>query len=203
MDISYLMIISKYLTLTSILLFCGGLLLATPTGISLIEQQQALATTPTIIHTSPIVASDPTETVVTGTPIHISVPSVNIDVDIANGVYNPRTATWTLTENTAFFASITNPANNIGGNTFIYGHDSTKIFGNLRQIKASATATITTANGYVFVYTFVSTEKVEPSDVAVLNYNGTTPRLTLQTCPGVPNLTRQIFYFDFTSYSKV
>jgi LPXTG-site transpeptidase (sortase) family protein len=195
--------VSKYLASASLILFGSGIAIALPLGSSWLQEQQAIAAAPTIIRSSPLQPPKPQQVVISGNPVHISVSSVNVDTSIVNGVYNAQNGTWTLSEDSAFFAAITSPANTIGGNTFIYGHDSAKIFGNLRSITTGAVATVTTDNGYEFIYTFVSTEKVQPTDVLVLDYTASPARLTLQTCPGVPNLTRQMFYFTLISYKKV
>src|SRR5579864_2158295 len=58
---------------------------------------------------------------VSGTPVHIKVPSVGIDINVIPGYYYPKTQSWTLSNNNAQYGVITAKANNKSGGTFIYG----------------------------------------------------------------------------------
>lgn len=136
-----------------------------------------------------------------GTPRHIIVPSLGIDTEVADGTYNPKTGDWTITEDAAYFAVASDPANSESGNTFIYGHNSQKIFGKLMNIQENAEVIITTDNGYEFSYIFIRADAVKPTDVHSLLYDGK-PRLTLQTCSGFWNQNRQMFYFELAGYKK-
>lgn len=198
--------IHKSLILISLLLFGSGVALATPLGISWLEQRQALETALTTSQPAAVTkaVAKTSPSIVQGTPRHIVVPSLGIDASIEDGSYDPTTGKWTLSEESAFYATPTDLANSGSGNTFIYGHNSQKIFGKLIHIQAGAEVTVTTDNGYAFTYIYVGTDAAKPTDVqAALTYSGTTPRLTLQTCAGAWNQTRQLFYFDLKSYAKV
>ena len=70
----------------------------------------------------------PTPVLVEGEPVHLSIPRLNINLDIINGVYDPTTQTWTLTDNKAEYATITTEPNNESGNTLIYGHNIDQVF---------------------------------------------------------------------------
>lgn len=196
--------IRKQLVIISILLFGSGLSLAAPLGLSWLEQRQALASASAIdkpldTTAQPVLKDSPN--IIKGTPRRLTVPSLGIDVTVVDGSYDARTGHWTLSEDTAFYATPTNLINSDSGNTFIYGHNSQKIFGKLLHIQAGAEVTVTTDNGYNFTYLFTSTEAVKPTDVYALEYSGK-PRLTLQTCSGLWNQTRQMFYFKLQSYRR-
>ena len=194
--------IHKYLIGLSILLFSSGVAIVAPIGLSWLEQRQALDAAPNATIKVAKVSLNDAQTLIKGTPRHISVPSLGIDVTVNDGVYNARTAEWTLSDTSAFYATPTDPVNSQGGNTLIYGHNSKEIFGKLLDIQPSAEVTVTTDNGYVFTYVYTSTEAVKPNDVRPLAYEGK-PRLTLQTCSGIWNQTRQMLYFDLKEYHKV
>jgi len=198
---NYFMNIHKYLIGLSILLFGSGVAIAAPIGLSWLEQQQATATSSNVTVATPQTPLKETPTLVKGIPRHISVSSLGIDVSIADGVYDERTGEWTLSDTSAFYATPTNPVNSDSGNTLIYGHNSDEIFGKLLKIQQGAEVTVTTDNGYVFTYVYTSTEAVRPTDTRPLVYEGK-PRLTLQTCSGIWNQTRQMFYFDLKEYHK-
>jgi LPXTG-site transpeptidase (sortase) family protein len=197
--------IHKKLFIISVILFSSGFSVVAPLGLSWLEHYRALSSVsatsiPLVITTKPNSASKPDY--IEGTPRHITVPSLGIDTNIVDGLYDNKTGNWTLTEDSAFFATTSNLVNSDSGNTFIYGHNSQKIFGKLLNINAGAEVIITTDNGYEFTYVFLATEAVRPTDVYTLNYSGK-PRLTLQTCSGVWNQTRQMSYYELTKYRKI
>lgn len=196
--------IHTLLIIIAIILCSAGVAIVTPLGLSWVEQRQAAATAP--VSQQPFVSNTPPALpdkpgVIKGTPRHITIKSLGIDVTVADGSYDARTNQWTLNEDSAFYATPTNPINSDSGNTFIYGHATQKIFGNLPRIQKDAEVTVTTDNGYVFTYTYVTKETVKPTDVAALEYSGK-PRLTLQTCTGFWNQTREMVYFELKDYYK-
>jgi LPXTG-site transpeptidase (sortase) family protein len=201
-----IMNLHKTLVILSISLFGAGLALAAPLGLLWLQQRQALAAMaaePSITTTTTPAVADTKPNVVQGTPVHIVIPSLGIDAPVSNGYYDPHTGQWTLSEGSAYYATPTSLANSDTGNTFIYGHNSQKIFGKLLNIQTGAEATVTTDNGYAFTYIYQSTVAVPPTDVgAALTYSGP-PRLTLQTCSGLWHQTRQMVYFTLKEYRKV
>lgn len=134
---------------------------------------------------------------VSGVPKHISLPRLGISLDIKPGYYNKASQTWTLSNTNAHFATVTAPANNQSGNTFIYGHNKETVFKNLSNIKPGDTAIITTTNNLTFTYVFSGQRTTNPNDVSLFAYTGK-PILTLQTCSGVFYQNRQLFTFNFT-----
>ncbi len=142
------------------------------------------------------------QSIAQGRPRYISVPSLGIHTTVNDGIYNSTTGQWTLSEDAAYYATPTNLINSRGGSTLIYGHNSKTIFGDLPRIKSGAEAVVTTDAGYVFTYIYQNTEMVTPTNVSVLNYQGG-PRLTLQTCSGIWNESRQMFNFSLKDYIQL
>lgn len=130
-----------------------------------------------------------------GKPVTMQIPSLNIDLPVANGYYNTSSKTWTLSNDKAHFATITPEPNNQAGNTFIYGHNRKQVFASLNKIKPGAEVTIKTDNNHVFTYKFVSSYETNPNDDRLFKYQGA-PILTLQTCSGLWYQNRQLFRFD-------
>jgi len=194
------MIAHKYLIGVSVMLFGSGVALTVPLGLSRFEQQKAISAAQSVRVATPPQAQAPS--VISGTPRHIDAPSVGISLPVADGNYDPSTGNWTLSDDGAFFATPTSPANSDNGNTFIYGHAVQKIFGRLPRLTIGADVTITTDNGYAFTYTYVKSEIVDPTNVNLFAYQGK-PRLTLQTCSGVWSENRQLFYFNLKEYHKL
>lgn len=135
-------------------------------------------------------------TVIAGKPVRVKVPAANIDLPIADGTYDNKKATWTLSDTTAHYALVTPFANNTQGNTFVYGHNTNQVFGRLLKIAVGDKAYIETDNKKVFEYTLRSSKDVEPSDVSLFTYKGK-PILTMQTCAGTWDQNRRLFTFDF------
>lgn len=132
---------------------------------------------------------------ISGNPVHISIPSVGISVDIEKGYYNASNQTWTLSKTKAEFATVTNEPNNQGGNTFIYGHNRPQVFNKLLQVSTGSSVIITTDNGHTFTYMYKSVRDTKPTDTSLFEYQGD-PILTLQTCSGVWYENRRLFTFN-------
>lgn len=137
-----------------------------------------------------------------GHPVKIEVPSVGVSLPIVDGAYDATKGTWTLTDDKVQFATITKEPNTRKGQTFIYGHATSWVFGPLLRLQPGAEAFVTTDNGFVFSYKLDTHEVVNPTDIGVLDYDGPS-RLTLQTCTG-PTLSefRQLFYFNYTGHKR-
>ncbi len=147
------------------------------------------------------VKPNPKTTLIKGHPTAISIPSLNINLQIIDGFYNSGSGAWTLTLDKAQFATVTSEPNNVSGNTFIYGHYRPEVFAYLHLIKPGSQAIVTTDNGYKFYYKFTQTYATSPQDGSVFTYEGT-PMLTVQTCSGAWFQNRQMFLFDYVSYKK-
>jgi len=130
-----------------------------------------------------------------GTPTHITIPSVNIDLEIIPGYYTPSNKSWTLTRDKAQWGTMTAKANNKEGSTFIYAHNRVGVFHTLPKIQLGAEVIINTDNNHLFTYKFVNSTVTSPSDTSLFSYEGK-PVLVLQTCTGLWYQDRQLFMFD-------
>jgi len=137
---------------------------------------------------------------ISGTPIHITIPSVGISNNVIPGYYYPATRSWTLSLNNVQYGVMSAKANNIGGATYIYGHDRLGLFYPLSKIAPGANATVATANGHTFIYTYRSNVVTSPSDTSIFKYKGA-PVLVLQTCSGIWYQSRQLFIFNLTKWT--
>ena len=135
---------------------------------------------------------------VAGRPVRIVIADSGIDLPVDEGYYDSATDAWTLSGYHAQFAMLSTLANNLGGDTFIYGHNNNYVFGALRHNTpaAGAPATIYTDNGHIFSYKFDAASSLSPDDTSVLKYNGP-PQLTIQTCTGGVNEWRTMYRFAF------
>ncbi len=134
--------------------------------------------------------------VTSGVPVRIVIPTLGIDLPVDPGRYNPTDNSWTLSGYHAQYAEMTALANNYGGNTFIYGHRNKYVFLYLYRLKTDDRVLVYTSNNHIFSYNFVSAETVAPDNTSILDYQGP-PIMTIQTCTGNWNESRQMFKFDF------
>ncbi len=139
--------------------------------------------------------------IISGIPVNIDIPSLNINLPVVNGYYNSKTGAWNVSDTAAQYATPSVPINNTAGNTLIYGHYRKSVFAYLHLIKPGATLTVTTANGYLFTYRFVQTYPTQPTDTSVFTYNGPA-MLTVQTCSGAFFQNRQMFQFALVGYQE-
>lgn len=138
-----------------------------------------------------------------GRPVRIVIPSESVDLPLIPGVYDPATNSWTLSGYEAQFATSSAPANNVGGETFIYGHNNNYVFGALRHVTPTvgAEALIYTDNNHIFSYRFEKIWSVGPDDVTTLEYQGP-PVLLIQTCTGSLNELRTMYLFKFVKVAQ-
>jgi len=136
-----------------------------------------------------------TSNVIQGFPSEFAIPSLNMDLTVIPGIYNPKTKTWTLSLDKVQYAVITPQPNNVSGNTFIYGHYRSEVFARLHTIHMGAQAVVKTTNGHTFYYQLSSIRTTSPNDVSVFSYVGK-PIMTVQTCTGLFFQNRQLFTFD-------
>ena len=187
----------RFITKSRILVVIGSLLIIVGAGLllSIIRSQannQVVAGPPTTSITKPV-STEPS--VIQGYPTEFMVPSLNMDLSVIPGVYNPKTKTWTLSLDKVQYAVMTPEPNNQSGNTFIYGHYRKEVFARLHTIKSGAQAIVKTSNGHTFYYQLASVRTTSPNDVSVFDYVGK-PIMTVQTCTGVFFQNRQLFTFD-------
>lgn len=181
----------------------GGIAVMTPFALIWHQNRTALAKSGPAISVpavAPLPAPKPA--LITGKPVRLEIPSLGFNLEVADGVYNPKTATWSLSRDKAHYALPSTQPNNEEGNTLIYGHYRKEVFARLHLIKEGAQVFVTTDNGYRFTYTFQKTEAYDPADTSIFAYTGA-PQLTIQTCSGAYMQNRQMFHFTFDGVQKI
>lgn len=152
------------------------------------------------VRDSQLIADTRANDLIQGKPIRIVIPAVNIDVQIADGIYNKSSKTWSLSLDKAQYALMTPEPNNQAGNTFIYGHNRKEVFNRLPKLPIGQEAYIYTDNNHVFTYRYRSHYETTPYDDTLFNYKGA-PILTLQTCTGIWYQNRNLMTFDLVKVS--
>lgn len=177
----------------------GGLLIMGGSGITLLTSvRPTIAYTSSAPSTPEISAATPKPVErISGEPVKLDVPSVDISLDVIPGRYNTQTRQWTLTLDKAQFATLTPFPNNQEGNTLIYGHYRKGVFLNLPKVRPGDIAMVTTENGHRFYYRLTAMKIVKPDESDdIFKYRGG-PILTLQTCTGLFYQNRELFIFTF------
>lgn len=160
--------------------------------------------TPILTYMPPVTKPRPAiylQSTVSGKPISILVPRLGIELPVIDGSYNKAADAWTLTDDKAQFATITDRPNDTGGNTFIYGHNTDRVFGRLVGLTEGDIVQVKTDNNHTFSYVYSGQQIVQPTNTSVLADKPAAPRLTLMTCEGWLSQTRRIMYFDFKEVS--
>lgn len=187
---------TKSLAVSGAVLVATGLILL---GVSLLitwqQQKSASATQPVKQAFKSNKAPENPNPLISGVPVHLTIPSEAIDLKVIPGYYYRASNSWTLSLNDAQYGTMTAPANNKEGLTFIYAHYRKGVFLNLPKITPGAQAIVTTENGHTFTYTFTSSVVTVPTDTSLFSYKGK-PILVLQTCTGVWYQNRQLFTFE-------
>lgn len=194
--------IVSYLRIIASISLIAGIGVLSPTAYFWIQNKVAAQSAASVVVDSVAPLPPKKPEVVYGHPIALSIPSLSLDLDIVDGTYDQATHAWTLTNDKVQYAVPTVLPNNDNGNTLIYGHNRKGVFMTLPTITAGAEATVTTDNGYRFIYAFDTAETIKPTDVNIFAYEGPA-RLTLQTCTGSFYQNRTMHYFHFVRYEKV
>lgn len=159
------------------------------------ERQRDMGNPNPPVNTQQLQTHKKTNEIIQGKPVRIEIPSLSINIPVADGVYNPAKQSWTLSKDKAHFALMTTMPNNQEGNTFIYGHNRKEVFSKLSKMKAGQIAEVYTENGHKFTYRYRSSYETHPNDDALFRYKGA-PILTLQTCSGVWYENRLLMTLD-------
>lgn len=138
----------------------------------------------------------------TGVPTRIEIPSLRMDIPVQVGVFDPVTEEWTLSEDYAYYASFSVPANDSNGTTLIYGHAKPAMFEPLTGLVPGMELHVYTDNSKVFNYEFTAMNEVVPTDTSVLTDVGP-PTLVLQTCSGPWDAYRSLYKFDYTGVRQL
>lgn len=151
------------------------------------------------IHAEPKLAVRP-RAAIQGQPVHLSVPSVGIELPVKTGSYSVDTASWTIDHSAAFHADISLPVNENNGTTLLYAHAQSGLFDKLPRLAPGATAIIESDSGHTFTYTYTSMTQTVPTDTSVFQSSGP-PLLVLQTCAGEWSQYRDLYAFRLAGVS--
>ena len=137
------------------------------------------------------------EKLIQGRPSRLLIPSVDIDLAIMDGSYDPVQKRWLVNGDKIHYVTNTPFANNKKGNTILYGHYYQWVLGKTDKLKRGDTLYIFTANDKVFKYKLIKSEIVQPNVTDVFKVNTEEPVISLITCEGRFAQARRLMYFKF------
>lgn len=98
--------------------------------------------------------------------------------------------TWEISEKGASYLSSSAPLKN-NGNTVIYAHNKSSLFGPLAEIKIGHPITLKSRDGKIYSYSVYKIDTVTPDKVDVITSQGR-EELTLYTCTGFTDTKRLV-----------
>lgn len=147
-------------------------------------------------------ATPPVAIEYTGHPNRLTIERLGIDFSIKDGVYDASRQSWTLDGDHVFVDASTNQNPVISTDqskqphkVLFYGHHTPTVLGKTDNIVPGDILTITTDDGIVFSYYYVSDETADPNDVTILNKARESTPIALLTCGGGWDQFRRIMYF--------
>jgi len=141
------------------------------------------------------------EAIVYDKPRLLIIPRLGLTLPVIDGLYNPATKQWNVSNTAVQYATITTPANNNSGNTFIYGHNFPGLLKRLPELQVGDEIMLVTEKGYWFTYRHTSRKETNPLDDSLFYYSGP-PIVTMQTCSGVFDQNRLLLTFGLVKVEK-
>jgi len=118
-------------------------------------------------------------------PRRITIPAVGINLPVKKAKIVSET--WEVLNDAASYGELTTFPGEIG-NTVIFSHAVSSLFGDLPKIRNGDFVYILT-DSYTFTYKIVKTNSVQPDDIGILA-SGNEKALTLYTCEGTADERR-------------
>jgi len=113
-------------------------------------------------------------------PTKLYVPKLEKTLEITDGyIENNR---WTVSKSGVSFLTDSKTPEE-GGNSIIYGHNTSGVLGGLWKVQISDFVYVTAGDNKVYKYKINERKEVKPNQVEILNQEGS-PRVTIYTCSG-------------------
>lgn len=139
---------------------------------------------------------------VSGLPVRIVVPAADIDLPVVKGSYSKPAHAWSVAPTMANYATNTAPVNNKKGQTLIYGHNNSHVFGPLLNLKPRDIAYVYTDNKHIFEYRYTGSADISPDRTDIFKQmSAAGPGLKLITCDGAYFQFRHLMSFELIKNS--
>lgn len=134
-----------------------------------------------------------TPTMHLGTPKHISLPRLGVNLDVETGIYDTPAQTWAIDHTHAFLMQA--PKGEIA-TPIIYGHDIPKVFANLAGAASDELLYVTNTEGQTLLFRYSGDQTLNPADSSILTtYFPDT--VFLMTCSGSQYQYRRALQFTY------
>lgn len=121
-------------------------------------------------------------------PVSIEIIPLSVKLTIAPARIEGNN--WEISETGASYLTSSAPLKN-NGNTVIYAHNKSNLFGPLTEIKIGHPITLKSRDGKIYSYSVYKIDTVTPDKVDVIKSQGR-EELTLYTCTGFADTKRLV-----------
>lgn len=121
-------------------------------------------------------------------PVSIEIIPLSVKLSVAPARVEGNN--WEISETGASFLTSSAPLKN-NGNTVIYAHNKSSLFGPLAEIKVGYPITLKSRDGKIYSYSVYKIDTVTPDKVEVIKSQGR-EELTLYTCTGFADSKRLV-----------
>lgn len=130
-------------------------------------------------------------------PIKLYIPKLERTLEITDGyIENNR---WTVSKSgVSYLVDSAKPEE--GGNTIIYGHNTTGVLGRLWKVQKDDLVYLTSQDNKVYKYKIIERKEVKPNEVEILKQEGS-PRVTIYTCSGFLDSARFVIVGELVEIS--
>lgn len=124
----------------------------------------------------------------TKTPVSIEIIPLSVTLPVAPARVEGNN--WEISETGASYLTTSAPLKN-NGNTVIYAHNKSSLFGPLTEIKVGYPITLKSRDGKIYSYSVYKIDTVTPDKIEVIKSQGR-EELTLYTCTGFADSKRLV-----------
>lgn len=122
------------------------------------------------------------------TPVSIEIIPLSVKLPVVPARVEGNN--WEISETGASFLTSSAPLKN-NGNTVIYAHNKSSLFGPLTEIKVGHPITLKSRDGKIYSYSVYKIDTVTPDKIEVIKSQGR-EELTLYTCTGFADTKRLV-----------
>lgn len=143
---------------------------------------------------------------IAGYPISLEIGSLSIKSNITEAKFNKTKNTWDVSDSHLNYIKaspvIKLPVSSFSGNIIVYGHNTKKLLGSLKNSDSGTIVELYTSDGYRLSYIYYNRTVTKPSDTSILYRKSKEPNLSIITCTGRFNQNRLIADFRLIGVHK-
>ena len=129
-----------------------------------------------------------------GKPTNIIIDSLDINLEIKEGMYDDTSQSWTLDNGSAYWANLTDSIHSSYSSSVIYAHNQENEFLRTKDLKEGDRIRILTDQGEDLIFIYQYDKIVDPKDSSVLFEKNDISQIILITCHGIFSQNRRAMY---------